>query len=329
MRHPPLQTGWIDRPHECVSIGDLPLESGEVISNCRISYVCHGDGPDTIVCLTAIGSNHHRLDPWIGPGRALDTDRYRVLCIDALGNGLSSSPSMSREQPGLKFPRFTIRDMVESQARLMREHLRLESVAAVVGASMGGMQALQWGVSHPGFARRLVVLTAGAKSAPWTLAVNEAARRCLMVGTDWASGGSLVAWEAWTALMQVFAARTPAAVDGNVIREIAQRAAANREHGIAAIDWVYQSWAYDAHDLGGTPGCDDWREAVGRIRIPALLMAPPLDLYNPVDAVRGTAMCMLNAQFTEIPSVQGHAAAANLDATDTTFIDATIKSFLD
>jgi homoserine O-acetyltransferase/O-succinyltransferase len=328
MRHPPLQPGWIDRPHQSVPIGDLPLESGEAIRDCTLSFVRHGTGREMILCLTAIGSTHHRFDPWIGPGRALDTDRYTVLCVDALGNGLSSSPTNSTEQPGLAFPRFTIRDMVESQWRLLRNQLNLDHVQAVVGASMGGMQAMQWAVSHPGFARKVVALTASAKSAPWTVAVNEAARRCLMVGSDWASGASAVTWEAWTALMHVLIARTPATVRGDVVKEIEERAAANRDSGISAIDWVYQSWAYDSHDLGRTDGCVDWRDALRRIDVPALLMAPPLDLYNPSEESRAAALYMPNAQFIEIPSPEGHAAAANLRVEDTAFIDAAIRGFL-
>ncbi|MFO1466021.1 MAG: alpha/beta fold hydrolase [Steroidobacteraceae bacterium] len=327
MNHPPLQPGWIDRPHESASLGDLLLASGEVLKDCMVSFVRHGRGERFLLCLTAIGSTHHRLDPWIGPGRALDTDRYCVLCVDALGNGLSSSPSNSRTQPGLAFPRFTIRDMVESQHRLL-QHLGIESVAAVVGASMGGMQALQWAVSHPSIIGKVVALTAPACTTPWTVAINEAGRCALMHPADWADENSTAGWDCWAALMQVIAPRTPAAVRGDVRAEIAARARACRSTGIRAIDWVYQSWAYDAHDLGGTPGCRDRRDALARLRAPALLMAPPLDLYNPSEAVRAVADGMANARFVEIPSIEGHAAAAAISEADTAFIDAEVARFL-
>ena len=151
-RHPPLQPNWVDRPHEFLELGDFPLESGEVIRDFRLSYVTHGrpnaDRSNVVLALSAIGSTHHRLDVWIGPGRALDPNRDCIVAVDAIGNGLTTSPSTSRAQPGTAFPRFTIRDMVESQKRLV-DHLGIERLFAVVGASMGGMQALQWGVSHP------------------------------------------------------------------------------------------------------------------------------------------------------------------------------------
>lgn len=328
MRHPPLQPGWLDRPHERANLGDMPLESGEILRDCSVSFVRHGSGPQTILCLTAIGSTHHRLDPWIGPGRALDTDRFTVVCVDALGNGLSSSPSNSLSQPCLSFPRFTIRDMVESQFRLLVEHLRVERIAAVVGASMGGMQALQWAVSHPSFMRNVIALTACAKSAPWTIAANEAARRCLMIGADWADAGTSVGWEAWTALTHIFVARTPAVMEEHVLEALAAQSSFNRDFGIRPVDWVYQSWAYDDHDVGGTRGCIGWRDALGRIEAETLLMAPPLDLYNPSNGAREAAECIRKGSFVEIPSAEGHAAAANVRAEDTAFIDSVAREFL-
>ena len=76
MAHPPLAPGWLDRPHRHCELGDLPLESGEVLHEAVVSYVLHGDPvhavDGTVLVCTAIGSTHHRLDFLIGPGRALD-----------------------------------------------------------------------------------------------------------------------------------------------------------------------------------------------------------------------------------------------------------------
>ena len=125
MRHPPLAPGWIDRPHRRIEIGDLPLESREILHDAFVTAVVHGDearlGTAAVLALTAIGSTHHRLDFLIGrgAGAALDFDRFAVVVIDALGNGLSSSPSNSVRQAAAAFPRVSIRDMVESQRRAL------------------------------------------------------------------------------------------------------------------------------------------------------------------------------------------------------------------
>src|SRR5262245_65098494 len=140
-----------DPPHQLYQVGDLPLESGQVIKDFAISYVTNGtlnaQKSNAILMVTAISGNHHRLDFLIGPGKALDTTKYFIVCTDAIGNGLTTSPSNSQAQPRMTFPKFVMRDMVTSQAKLM-EHLGIKRVVAVVGPSMGGMQALQWGVSH-------------------------------------------------------------------------------------------------------------------------------------------------------------------------------------
>ena len=127
-------------------IGDLPLEGGGVIRDFSIAYMTVGTlnpaKSNAVLMVTAIGGNHHRIDYLIGPGKGLDTDHLFVICTDAIGNGISTSPSTSTAQHGTAFPHFTIRDMVESQSRLL-EHLGITHLIAVAGASMGGMQTLQ------------------------------------------------------------------------------------------------------------------------------------------------------------------------------------------
>src|SRR5690242_15986004 len=142
-----------DPPHQKYEMGDFKLESGEVIRDFALSYVTHGtlnaDKSNAILMVTAIGGNHHRIDYLIGPGRALDPTKYFIIATDAIGNGLTTSPSNSNAQPRMQFPKFNIRDMVNSQQRLITEKFGITKLVTVIGASMGGMQALQWAVSYP------------------------------------------------------------------------------------------------------------------------------------------------------------------------------------
>jgi homoserine O-acetyltransferase len=158
LRHPPLAPEHIDAPHAMAELGDLPLESGEVIRDYRQSYVTHGalnrDRSNAILICAALTGTHHRLDFLIGPGRALDPAQWFIVATDPIGNGLSTSPSNSARQGGMHFPSFGLRDMVNAQHALLTRHLGMANVHAIVGASMGGMQALQWVVSYPHFARR-------------------------------------------------------------------------------------------------------------------------------------------------------------------------------
>jgi homoserine O-acetyltransferase len=343
MSHPPLRPGLIDAPHQRAALGDLRLESGEVIRDFELSYVTHGalnDARDnTILVTVSLTGNHHRLDFLIGPGRALDTERYFVVCVDPIGNGLTTSPSNSATQPGMQFPRFTLRDMVESQFGLLREEMGLNVLHAVVGASMGGMQALQWGVSYGSFMRSLVAMTPMARAAPWAVAVVETARRALMADPAWDgkqfTGIPTRGWHAWTGVMSVLAGRTPHALDEtfeqplDVLPWMDKLSADNRANGFDATDWLYQSWAYQAHDVGSSPGFDgDTAAALASIRARTLILAPPLDVFNPVQCALMAADAIPGATLIEIPSMQGHQSASSLQAEDASFLNEEIGAFL-
>lgn len=208
-------------PHQRHQVGDLTLESGETIRDFAISYVTHGtlnaDKSNVILMVTAISGNHHRIDFLIGPGKALDTDKYFIVATDAIGNGLTTSPSNSPTQHGTAFPHFSIRDMVASQ-KLLLDHLGITHLVAIAGASMGGMQALQWGVSQPDMMDALVAITPMARTAPWSVAVNEATRKALMLDPAFKGGAyetqPELGWRLRADILQVLATRTPDALRG-------------------------------------------------------------------------------------------------------------------
>src|SRR5436309_14596415 len=110
-------------PHQRYAMGDLRLESGDVIKDFEISYVTHGalnaKRSNAVLMVTALTANHHRLDFLIRPGKALDTNKYLVVCTDAIGNGRTTSPSNSIGEPRTKFARFTILDMCETGHRAL------------------------------------------------------------------------------------------------------------------------------------------------------------------------------------------------------------------
>jgi len=154
-----VTTAGAEGDQQIAELGTCALDSGEKIEDCRIGYRTFGK-------LDAARSNVILFPTWFTgttqplakyfPGSMIDTKRFFVVFVDALGDGVSSSPSNSRTQAHLKFPHFTIHDMVETQRRLLREKLGVERLRAVVGISMGGMQALEWGVAHPDEMDRVV-----------------------------------------------------------------------------------------------------------------------------------------------------------------------------
>lgn len=160
------------------NIGDLPLRSGLTIENCQVEYrtlgVLNADKSNVVVWPTWFGGVTKDLVELAGPGRLVDSTKYHVVLVGALANGVSSSPSNSPQQPRVDFPPVTIADMVESQHRLLTRVLGLTHVRAVMGISMGGMQAFQWGISYPEFMDRLIPIVGSPKLAAYDLLLWQA-----------------------------------------------------------------------------------------------------------------------------------------------------------
>jgi homoserine O-acetyltransferase/O-succinyltransferase len=331
--------------HQLFAEGDLKLESGEAIRDFSISYVTHGTlnatKSNAILMVTAISGNHHRLDFMIGSGKALDPDKYFIICTDAIGNGFTTSPSNSRVQPRMQFPGFAIRDMVDSQYRLVKEKFGLDHVVAVVGPSMGGMQVLQWGVSHPEFMDALVALVPLAKTPAWSIAVMEASRKAIMTDAAWKDGNYEAPPEKGVRLFRdiiaLLAARTPdmyAAQFTNGLDVLpwmeSQETALLK--AFDANDWIYQSWAYDRHDVGTTPGFNgDTGKALAAIRAKTLILTGTKDLLNPEFEPTAMGKNIPNVTMKTISpgSVTGHASAGGFFPADVEFLNREVGAFLD
>jgi homoserine O-acetyltransferase/O-succinyltransferase len=136
-------------------LGDLKLRSGAVIHDFRLGYRTMGslnaEKANAILWPTWLGGTTQDLVQYIGPGKIVDSSKYFVILVDAIGDGVTTSPSNSKSQPRISFPQFSIEDMVESEHRLVTEALNLKHLRAVMGISMGGMQTYAWTLLHPDF----------------------------------------------------------------------------------------------------------------------------------------------------------------------------------
>ncbi len=331
-------------PHQSYNEGDLKLESGEAIRDFSISYVTHGTlnekKSNAILMVTAIGGNHHRIDFMIGPGKALDPDKYFIICTDAIGNGLTTSPSNSTAQPRMSFPKFTIRDMVESQYRLLKEKFGIDHVVAVIGPSMGGMQTLQWGVSHPDSMDALVAMVPLVKTPGWSVAVVEATRKAIMDDAAWNGGNYAAPPEKGIRLMRdivnLISARTPDmysvqfknGMDALPWMEAQETALLK---AMDANDWIYQTWAYERHDVGTTPGFNgDTAKALASIKARTLILTGTKDLLNPEFEPIEAAKSIPGVKMMTISpgTVTGHASAGGGIPADVEFLNGETTAFL-
>jgi homoserine O-acetyltransferase/O-succinyltransferase len=154
-------------------IGDLNLISGDTIENCIIGYrtfgKINGDSSNVIIYPTWFEGTTNDIACLIQKYSFLDTTKYFIIAIDALGNGVSSSPSNYNVYNLKSFPEITIRDMINSQYKLITENFRINHLFAAVGGSLGAMQVLEWSVAYPDFISKIVSYVGTPKMSAYDL----------------------------------------------------------------------------------------------------------------------------------------------------------------
>jgi homoserine O-acetyltransferase len=144
-----------------VQADSLKIEGGH-LKKCRVGYRTYGtlaaDRSNVVLFPTWASASTVSVEDWIGPGLLVDSSKWYVIAIDAIGNSVSCSPSNSPTMPYMAFPSYSVRDMVRVQHQILSLNLGIDHLHAIVGLGMGGMQALQWAVTYPDYADRLVLL---------------------------------------------------------------------------------------------------------------------------------------------------------------------------
>lgn len=181
---------------------ELTLESGEKLGPITLAYETYGElnaqKSNAILIFHALTGDAHAAgtDGWwnnlIGEGKGIDINKYFVICSNVIGGckgstGPSSINPKTSNPYGLSFPLISIADIVEAQNKLIA-HLGIEKLLAVVGGSMGGMQVLQWMVSHPDKIRSAIPIATTLKHTPQQIAFNEVGRQAVMSDPDWRNG---------------------------------------------------------------------------------------------------------------------------------------------
>jgi homoserine O-acetyltransferase len=187
-----LQTVISAQELQFASLGDFKLENGEVIRDCRIGYRAFGTlnaaKSNAVVFPTWASGTTEQLKGNVGPSGLIDAAKYYVILIDALGNGVSSSPSNSKLQPRMSFPKFTLADTVRTQHEVVTKVLGLTHLHAVMGISMGGMQTFQWAVAYPDFMDLMIPIVGSPQLAPYDLLLWQAQLDAIMNDRGWNNG---------------------------------------------------------------------------------------------------------------------------------------------
>jgi homoserine O-acetyltransferase len=187
----------------------LPLQGGATLRDYSLSYETYGtlnaDHSNAVLVCHALNASHHvagvyagqdKSEGWwdnmIGPGKSLDTNKFFVIGVNNLGSCFGSTGPMHTNPDtgqvyGADFPVVTVEDWVNAQARLL-DALDIQTLAAVMGGSLGGMQALSWTLQYPSRVRHAVVVASAPNLTAENIAFNEVARRAIVTDPDFHGG---------------------------------------------------------------------------------------------------------------------------------------------
>src|SRR6478736_3682997 len=199
----------IATPRSMTFEAPLALQSGASIRGYSLAYETYGrlnaDRSNAVLICHALNASHHvagvyagqeRSEGWwdtmIGPGKPVDTDRFFVIGVNNLGSCFGSTGPMhvnpdTGKVYGADFPVMTVEDWVDAQARLV-DALGIEQLAAVLGGSLGGMQALAWSLRYPERLRQCVAVATAPNLSAQNIAFNEVARRAIITDPDFHGG---------------------------------------------------------------------------------------------------------------------------------------------
>ncbi len=331
--------------YEIFDLGDVTLQSGVTLPSAFLAYKTYGrlneKKDNVIVYPTAFGDQHIQNEWLIKNGMALDPDKYFIIVPNLLGNGLSSSPTNTPPPyDKANFPQVTIYDNVTFQHRLVTERFGIQKIALVVGWSMGGIQAFQWGASYPDMVERIAPFAGVAKTWPQTYVVLEGMKAPLMAAVRFDSSKlDQLTSDDMRAVGRVYA--------GWGVSQAFYKEELYRELGFDSLaEFMVSVWEdsfmqMDPHnvlamlstgqhaDISANPDYNgDFEKALKSIQARACIMPGSTDLFCPADDNEYEAKLMPNAAFHPIQSSWGHFAGRGLNSADNQFIDDNLKHLL-
>ncbi len=326
----------------------FPFRNGQSLPEISQRYETYGQlnatRDNAVVICHALSGDHHcagwhsaedRKPGWwnnlIGPGKAVDTQRFFVICANVLGGCQGStgpsSPNPATGKPyGMGFPFVTISDMVRAQ-KLLLDHLGIAEVHTVIGGSMGGMLAAQFAIEFPGFVRRVIAMATTTRESAQAIAFNEVGRQAIMQDPAWNGGdyprdtGPRVGL-AIARMMAHITYLSDASMDRKFGRRRTQSGAESqfevesylRHQGLSFINrfdansYVYITRALDDFDLTSAYG--SLERAFTSVQAETLVVGFASDWLFPPEQNRAIALALLRlgkrASYAELATDLGH-----------------------
>ncbi len=264
-------------------------------------------------------------DGLVGPGKAVDTERYHVLCANVLGScyGTTGPASLNPRNGrpwGADFPAVTVRDMVRVQRRLL-DRLGIHALRTVIGGSLGGMQALEWALMYPRRVRSVIAVATAARHSAWAIGFSHLMRQAIRNDPQWQQGRygpqparglslarqiGMISYRTDIAFQQRFGYRRRNGDDLFEVESYLNYQGQKLVERFDANSLLTLTEAMDRQDVGRGRG--GVAAALAAISAPVLCMGIDSDLLYPAREQQAIARAIPGARYHEIRSVHGHDA---------------------
>lgn len=311
-------------PYELIDIGDLELEEGGTIPNCKLAVSLCGmlnDAKDNAILIPTWYSGTSKImeEVYIGEGRALDPTKYFIIIVNQIGNGLSTSPSNAGEGlQGADFPLVRISDDVRAQYRLLTEHFGIDSLALVGGGSMGAQQTYEWAVRYPDFVKRAAPIAGTAKNTEHDFVFAETLEEAILTdpnfndgryaSSDLVSDGLKRHAKLWTVMgwsTVFFATNRHLDMGFDSMRSFVDEFMTGYFAPMDPNNLLRMMWKWQRADVSRHTG-GDLAAALGRIKAKVCVMPISHDMFfPPTDAVVEHNL-IPDSEFCPLQSVDGH-----------------------
>jgi homoserine O-acetyltransferase len=329
------------------TIKNFHTESGVVLPEAHIFYGTYGTlnaaGDNAILLPSHYMADMHGYEWLIGPGKALDPQKYFMVTSELFGNGRSSSPSNTPEPfHGPRFPVITIRDNIDAVHHLLNDELHVKHLQAVIGFSMGAQQAFQWAVSYPNYMDRIVATSGTAKTYGHGIVRLEGQIAALTADENFKGGDYTtepvkgiqafsIVWTGWLYSQEwwrqeLWKTEEP---KGTTLAQVIEKYRTNFIPGADANDLILQMRTWESNNVGNTPPFHgDVEAALHSIKAKVLYMPSATDMYFPVTDARYESQFIPHCTLLPIPSLWGHPAGAGASPADEEFLNRNISAFM-
>lgn len=320
-------TAFAQNELKFAELGDFKLESGEYIRECKLAYRTFGklnaDKSNAVLFPTWFSGTSEQLVENFGKDKMVDDAKFFVIAVDALGNGVTSSPSNSKLQPMEKFPRFSIRDMVNAEHQLVTRTFGIKKLHAVMGISMGGMQIFEWMVAYPEMMVKAIPIVGTTRQTAYDLLLwsteLKAIEQAQALDTSENAGAELVA--RIHALALVTPAYRNSSTPPKEFSAFVQKEEQNYLNTFNAENWKSQLKAMMAHDVSRKFG--SLAQAASAVKAKTLVVVARQDMMvNPDPAIEFARL--IKAEILEVNNACGHAFASCEGST----VNAAVARFL-